>query len=132
MVNSIANVALVVKDYDEAKDFYINKLGFTLVEDTTLSPEKRWVVIRPRGAEANTSTCLLLAKAVGDEQLACVGNQAGGRVMLFLNTDNFWEDYHEMKEKGVEFLEEPRVESYATVVVFKDLYGNKWDFIQRK
>ena len=120
-------LSLVVNDYDEAIDFYTNKLDFQLIEDTRLSDEKRWVLIAPHGAK---ETRLLLAKAASAEQSKSVGNQTGGRVFLFLQTDNFWSDYQSMKEKGVVFCETPREESYATVVVFQDLYGNKWDLLQ--
>ena len=124
----IAQLSLLVKDYDEAIAFFLEKLNFILLEDTPLSESKRWVVVRPEGTEG----CgLLLAKATNEEQLACVGNQTGGRVFLFLMTDNFERDYHEMLEKGVVFVRPPSQESYGTVAVFKDLYGNLWDFIQR-
>ncbi|PZR32439.1 MAG: hypothetical protein DI538_19475 [Azospira oryzae] len=126
MNRSISQIALVVNDYDEAIDFYTNKLNFKLIEDTTLSETKRWVVVSPQG----TNGCnLLLAKAATDEQRNSVGNQTGGRVFLFLHTDDFWRDYNLMKEKAVEFTSEPRNEQYGTVVVFKDLYGNLWDMI---
>lgn len=120
-------VTLVVKDYDEAIDFYTNKLDFELIEDTRLTDEKRWVLIAPRGAK---ETRLLLAKAANAEQSKSIGNQTGGRVFLFLQTDNFWNEYQSMKEKGVVFCETPREESYGTVVVFQDLCGNKWDLLQ--
>jgi catechol 2,3-dioxygenase-like lactoylglutathione lyase family enzyme len=120
-------VSLVVNDYDEAIDFYTNKLDFQLIEDTRLSDEKRWVLIAPQGAK---ETRLLLAKAANAEQSKSVGNQTGGRVFLFLQSDNFWGDYQSMKAKGIVFCEAPREESYATVVVFQDLYGNKWDLLQ--
>ena len=117
----------MVNDYDEAIDFYINKLDFELIEDTRLNDEKRWVLIAPRGAK---ETRILLEKAAGSEQIESVGNQTGGRVILFLQTDNFLNDYQCMKDKGVVFCETPREEPYATVVVFQDLYGNKWDLLQ--
>lgn len=120
-------VSLVVNDYDEAIDFYTNKLDFELIEDTRLSDEKRWVLVAPKGAK---ETRILLAKAANAGQSKSVGNQTGGRVFLFLQTDNFWHDYQNMKERGVVFCETPREESYATVVVFQDLYGNKWDLLQ--
>ena len=123
----IAHIALVVKDYDEAILFYTEKLGFTLVEDTQLSETKRWVMIAPPGAK---ECFLLLAKADSAKQLASVGNQTGGRVFLFLHTDNFWRDYQNMIEKGVHFVRPPKEEVYGTVAVFEDLYGNLWDFIE--
>lgn len=133
MTQSLAMLALVVRDYDEAIDFYTNALGFTLVEDTPLSPEKRWVVVRPRsGGDGERGAALLLAKAATPEQAAAVGNQTGGRVFLFLHTDDFAGDYARMQAHGVRFAETPRQEAYGTVVVFFDLYGNKWDMIQRK
>lgn len=123
----IGTVALVVNDYDEAIAFYTQKLRFELVEDTDMGGGKRWVVVSPPNS---TGTNLLLAKASNDEQHKSVGNQAGGRVFLFLQTNDLWRDYEFMKSQGVEFTEEPRVEDYGTVVVFKDLYGTKWDLIQ--
>ncbi len=122
-------ISLVVRDYDEAIDFYVDKLGFQLIEDTRLSEEKRWVLVAPRGAK---ETRLLLAKAANDKQRESVGDQTGGRVFLFLQTDSFHDDYQRMKDKGVVFCETPREESYGTVVVFQDLYGNKWDLLQLK
>ena len=122
-------VSLVVTDYDEAIAYYTGKLGFELIEDSRLSDEKRWVLVAPPGAR---ETRILLAKAATDEQRASIGNQTGGRVFLFLQTDDFWRDYERMKNRGVEFCETPREEAYATVVVFRDLYGNKWDFLQRR
>ena len=127
MSQCINALTLLVNDYDEAIDFYTAKLNFQLIEDTRLSDEKRWVLIAPRGAK---ETRLLLAKAANAEQSKHVGNQTGGRVFLFLQTLDFWNDYQSMKEKGVVFCETPREESYATVVVFQDLYGNKWDLLQ--
>ena len=126
---SIGNIAIVVDDYDEAIEFYTKKLRFQLVEDTKLSEGKRWVQISPQNSNG---TNLLLAKASSKEQTLAVGNQAGGRVFLFLQTNDFWRDYNYMKTQGVEFLEEPRTEEYATVVVFIDLYGNKWDLLELK
>lgn len=123
----IGKVALVVRDYDEAIAFYTEKLGFILAEDTPLGGGKRWVVVAPRGQQG---TQLLLAKAVGEQQIAAIGNQSGGRVFLFLQTDDFWRDYHTMQQAGVSFCEAPREEAYGTVVVFQDLYGNKWDLLQ--
>lgn len=126
MQQSIFQIALVVTDYDEAIQFYTGKLSFILKEDTHLSDTKRWVVVAPPGIDGCS---LLLAKAATEEQTRSVGNQTGGRVFLFLRTDNFWRDYNSMLEKGVEFTSEPRNEKYGTVVVFKDLYGNLWDMI---
>ena len=128
MKQHIAHIALVVRDYDEAIQFYTGKLQFTLVEDTVLSDSKRWVLIAPKGSN---ECCLLLAKAANEEQQARVGNQAGGRVFLFLYTDNFRADYEMMVKGGVEFIREPKVETYGTVAVFRDLYGNLWDLIER-
>jgi len=125
---TIGQVALVVRDYDEAIDFYVGTLGFTLVEDTTIQgQDKRWVTVAPPGS---TGSCLLLARAVDNEQSSRVGNQTGGRVFLFLNTDDFWRDFNAYKAKGVVFVREPKVESYGTVAVFRDLYGNLWDLLQ--
>jgi catechol 2,3-dioxygenase-like lactoylglutathione lyase family enzyme len=130
MKQSIVHVALVVRDYDEAIEFFTKKLDFRLVEDT-YQPEqdKRWVVVAPPGS---SGTSLLLARASTPEQEAFVGNQTGGRVFLFLNTDDFWQDYQMMVLRGIEFVREPKVESYGTVAVFKDLYGNLWDLVERK
>ncbi|MBO9590230.1 VOC family protein [Devosia sp.] len=127
MTQKIATLALVVADYDEAIEFYRDKLGFSLVADTPLGGDKRWVLVAPPGS---TGARLLLARADGPEQLACVGNQTGGRVMLFLETDDFAGDFARMSEKGVTFLEAPRHEAYGSVAVFADLYGNKWDLIE--
>lgn len=129
MKQKIAYFSLVVSDYDEAIDYYTNVLGFELLEDTPLTEGKRWVRVAPKGA---TETSLLLAKGVGREQKDHIGNQTGGRVFLFLHTDDFWRDYHAMSSKGVTFMEKPREEPYGNVVVFNDLYGNKWDLIQPK
>jgi len=126
MKQHVAHIALVVKDYDEAVRFYTEKLNFDLVEDTVLSDVKRWVLVRPKG---NGSCSILIAKAVGDEQISAIGNQTGGRVFLFLHTDDFWRDYNTMLEKNVVFVREPKIEAYGTVAVFKDLYGNLWDLI---
>ncbi|WP_088012754.1 VOC family protein [Gottfriedia acidiceleris] len=128
MIQSIVHIALVVKDYDEAIEFYTKKLHFSLIEDT-YQPEqdKRWVVVSPPGS---TGTTILLAKASKQEQEPFIGNQAGGRVFLFLGTDDFWRDYNEMISKGIEFVREPKEQDYGTVAVFKDLYGNLWDLIQ--
>ncbi|WP_080057678.1 VOC family protein [Spirosoma aerolatum] len=127
MKQRIAHIALVVEEYDDAIQFYTEKLSFTLVEDTQLSDDKRWVVVAPPGAH---ECCLLLAKAANDEQRSRIGNQTGGRVFLFLFTDDFWRDYHRMLEKGVQFVREPVEEAYGTVAVFADLYGNLWDLLQ--
>jgi catechol 2,3-dioxygenase-like lactoylglutathione lyase family enzyme len=128
MKQSIAHVALVVREYDEAIDFYTKTLHFTLVEDT-YQPEqdKRWVLVAPPGS---TGTTLLLARASKPEQEAFIGNQSGGRVFLFLQTDDFWRDYNEMVSLGIHFTREPKVELYGTVAVFEDLYGNLWDLIE--
>jgi catechol 2,3-dioxygenase-like lactoylglutathione lyase family enzyme len=128
MIQSIVHIALVVKDYDEAIEFYTKKLHFTLLEDT-YQPEqdKRWVVVSPPGSAGTT---LLLAKASKPEQELFIGNQAGGRVFLFLNTDDFWRDYNEMVANGIEFVREPKEQSYGLVAVFKDLYGNLWDLLE--
>lgn len=128
MIQSIVNIALVVKDYDEAIDFYTNKLHFDLIEDT-YQPEqdKRWVVVAPPGSNGTT---ILLAKASKPEQEDFIGNQTGGRVFLFLGTDDFWRDYNDMTAKGIEFVREPSEQEYGTVAVFRDLYGNLWDLIE--
>jgi catechol 2,3-dioxygenase-like lactoylglutathione lyase family enzyme len=127
---AIGYVALVVKDYDEAIRFYRDALGFRLVEDIFLPvQQKRWVLMAPPGS---TETKLLLARAVGDEQASRVGNQTGGRVFLFLHTDDFWRDYNTYKSRGVVFVRQPSEESYGTVAVFADLYGNLWDLLQLK
>lgn len=123
----ISSIALVVDNYDDAIEFYTKKLQFELIEDTDLGDGKRWVQISPPNS---TGTNLLLAQASNEEQGESVGNQAGGRVFLFLQTNDFWRDYRFMKDQGVEFTEDPRVEEYGTVVVFKDLYGTKWDLLQ--
>ena len=130
MTQRLAHTALVVRDYDAAIAFYVDVLGFDLVEDT-YQPEqdKRWVVVRPKG---EGSASLVLARASTEDQQAFVGNQAGGRVFLFLQTDDFHRDYERMKNKGVIFCETPREEEYGTVVVFQDLYGNRWDLLQLK
>ena len=130
MIQSIVHIALVVNDYDEAIAFYTKKLHFELIEDT-YQPEqnKRWVVISPPGS---IGTTILLAKASKPIQKDFIGNQAGGRVFLFLNTDDFWRDYHGMVEKGIEFERPPKEMDYGMVAVFKDLYGNLWDLLQLK
>ena len=127
MTRSIALITLVVRDYDEAILFFTDALCFTVVEDRPLDPAKRWVVVAPAVSQG---AYLLLAKAATPEQLACVGNQTGGRVSLFLHTSDFWTDYRYMQSHGVKFAEEPREEPYGLVVVFFDLYGNKWDLVQ--
>jgi len=121
-------MALVVKDYDEAIEFYTKKLHFRLVEDT-YQPEqdKRWIIVSPPGSSGTT---LLLAKASKPEQQSFIGNQTGGRVFLFLNTDDFWRDYNDMLSKGIKFVRKPKKESYGTVAVFEDLYGNLWDLLE--
>jgi len=126
MKQHIAHIALIIKDYDDAIRFYTEKLDFDLIEDTVLSDTKRWVLVRPKG---DGHCSILLAKAVGDEQTSTIGNQTGGRVFLFLYTDDFWRDYNAMLKKGVTFVREPKDESYGMVTVFKDLYGNLWDLI---
>ncbi|WP_458120117.1 VOC family protein [Paenibacillus sp. Z6-24] len=128
MIQSIVHIALVVKEYDEAIDFYTNKLHFTVVEDI-YQPEqdKRWVVISPPGS---VGTTILLARASKSEQQPFIGNQTGGRVFLFLNTDDFWRDYNEMVARGIEFVREPKKQDYGMVAVFKDLYGNLWDLLE--
>lgn len=126
MKQQIAHISLVVDDYDEAISFYTQKLKFTLVEDTILNETKRWVLVAPKDS---TGCCLLLAKAADEDQMSRVGNQTGGRVFLFLHTDNFWRDYKNMLKAGVSFVRNPSVEPYGTVAVFKDLYGNLWDLI---
>jgi catechol 2,3-dioxygenase-like lactoylglutathione lyase family enzyme len=130
MEQSIVHVALVVREYDEAIAFYTEKLHFTLVEDI-YQPEqdKRWVLVAPPGS---TGTMLLLARASKPEQEAFIGNQTGGRVFLFLHTDDFWRDYNEMVSLGIRFVREPKVEPYGIVAVFEDLYGNLWDLIERR
>ena len=125
---TISQIALVVRDYDEAIQFYVDVLGFTLVDDTVIqTQDKRWVVVAPPGSIGSR---LLLARAANDEQASRIGNQTGGRVFLFLHTDDFWRDFHAYKSKGVIFVREPKAESYGTVAVFEDLYGNLWDLVQ--
>jgi catechol 2,3-dioxygenase-like lactoylglutathione lyase family enzyme len=125
----ILYVTLVVRNYEEAKTWYCNVLGFVLVEDTLLADGKRWIVVAPPGS---TESRLLLAEASNEQQGARIGDQAGGRVFLFLHTDDFWRDFPAMRAHGVCFCEEPREESYGTVAVFEDLYGNRWDLLQLK
>ncbi|MGB0837427.1 MAG: VOC family protein [Flavobacteriaceae bacterium] len=130
MNQSIVHIALVIKDYDEAIEFYTQKLHFDLIEDTYLPDEnKRWVVIAPPNS---TGTSILLARATKPEQESIIGNQTGGRVFLFLNTDDFWRDYEDMRSKGIEFTRAPKKTEYGTVAVFKDLYGNLWDLLELK
>jgi catechol 2,3-dioxygenase-like lactoylglutathione lyase family enzyme len=128
MPQHLGLVSVVVRDYDEAVAFYVNQLGFTLVEDA-LQPEqdKRWVVVSPPGAKESR---ILLARASNDQQLARIGNQTGGRVFLFLYTDDFWRDFNTYKAKGVVFVREPKKEAHGTVAVFQDLHGNQWDLVQ--
>lgn len=129
MKQKIAHISLLVKDYDEALAFYTQKLDFIILEDTIINFDKRWVVIAPTGSN---DCSILLAKAANEEQLKSIGNQSGGRVFLFLHTDDFWRDYKKMRSKNINFMEIPREEIYGTVVVFEDLYGNKWDLIEPK
>ena len=129
MNRRIAHITLVVNDYDEAIKFYTEKLEFKVVEDFTLSESKRWVLISPDGSDA---CCLLLGKAVDNSQKSRIGDQSGGRVFLFLHTTDFWHDYYNMRNKGVNFTREPVEEAYGTVAVFEDLYGNLWDLIEKK
>lgn len=133
MPQHIAHVCLVVRDYDEAIAYFTQTLGFTLIEDSPSEDrqgrDKRWVLIAPPGSQG---TQILLAKASNEEEATRIGDQTGGRVFLFLHTDNFWRDYNAMKEKGVKFIREPKQEEYGTVAVFKDLYGNKWDLLRTK
>ena len=133
MPQTLAHVALVVRDYDEAISFFTRSLGFTVIEDSVsrdrLGNEKRWVLVSPPGSQG---TNLLLARASTPEEVSRIGNQTGGRVFLFLHTDDFWRDYQAMSAKGVKFTREPREETYGTVAVFEDLYGNKWDLLQLK
>ena len=126
---SIGCVAVVVRDYDEAIAFYTKVLGFELIEDTNLGGGKHWVLVAPPNS---AGTCLLLARAANPEQEGRIGNQTGGRVFLFLHTDDFWRDYHQMLSRGVQFEGEPRAEAYGAVAVFIDLYGNRWDLLELK
>ena len=127
MKQRLAQIAIVINDYDEAIDFYTKKLHFDLIEDTPLSETKRWVLIRPKGS---LECCLLLAKAANQDQKSRVGNQTGGRVFLFLHTDNFDRDYKNLLDHKIEIVRPPQREEYGTVAVFKDLYGNLWDLIE--
>ena len=126
-MQTLGHVALLVRDYDEALAFFTHTLNFTVVEDTRLSETKRWVLIAPPGPQG---TSLLLARAATPEQMSRIGNQTGGRVFLFLHTDDFWRDFREMTERKVKFTREPRKEPYGTVAVFEDLYGNQWDLLE--
>jgi catechol 2,3-dioxygenase-like lactoylglutathione lyase family enzyme len=123
----IAHITLLVDDYDRAIDFFTKKLNFVLIEDTKLSDIKRWVLVKPQGPE---NCCLLLAKASNDEQNRSIGNQSGGRVFLFLQTDNFNRDYQNLIDNGIRIVREPKSEDYGTVAVFKDIFGNLWDLIE--
>ena len=127
MKQRLAHIAIVVNDYDEAIKFYTEKLHFDLIEDTQLSETKRWVLVRPKGGD---SCCLLLAKAANEEQLSRVGNQTGGRVFLFLHTDDFKRDFQNLLDNEIEIVRQPSKEEYGTVAVFKDIYGNLWDLIE--
>ncbi len=127
-MSHIPHLTYLVRNYDEAIEYFLNIMQFELVDDTKLDETKRWVLVRPRGG----TTSLLLAQAASPEQTAAIGNQSGGRVFLFLHTDDFWRDHTFMQSRGVQFLEEPRIEEYGIVAVFMDLYGNKWDLLQPK
>lgn len=126
MKQRIAHIALVVADYDEAIEFYTQKLNFRLIEDTKITEDKRWVMIAPQGAK---ECCLLLAKAANPQQKSAIGNQTGGRVSFFLFTDDFWRDYNNMLAQSINFVRQPKEEAHGTVAVFEDLYGNLWDLI---
>jgi catechol 2,3-dioxygenase-like lactoylglutathione lyase family enzyme len=129
MKQSIGLTALVVREYDEALEFFVGKLGFQVIEDTYIAEQdKRWVVVAPPGSRESS---LLLARAVNPEQSSRIGNQTGGRIFLFLYTDDFWRDYHSYKAKGIVFVREPKQEAYGTVAVFKDIYDNQWDLLQQ-
>jgi catechol 2,3-dioxygenase-like lactoylglutathione lyase family enzyme len=131
MPQTLAYISLVVRDYDEAITFFTQSVGFDLIEDTPSKDrqgrDKRWVLVAPPGSRG---TQILLAKASNEEEVSRIGNQTGGRVFLFLYTDDFWSDYKAMKDKGVKFVREPKKEEYGTVAVFEDLYGNRWDLLQ--
>lgn len=129
MNRKIAHVTLVIRDYDEAIDFYVNKLKFNLIEDTVLDQSKRWVLVSPN---SEYSCSLLLAKAIGNNQEKAIGNQSGGRVFLFLNTDNFKRDFQNLIDNNIKIVREPKEEHYGIVAVFEDLYGNLWDLIEPK
>lgn len=129
MAQNLVNITLVVNDYDEAIDFYVNKLGFNLIENAKISDAKRWVVVRPKGPGG----CgILLARAANEEQRSRIGNQTGGRVFLFLSTDNFERDYQHLKDMQIKVIRGPVIEVYGKVLVFEDLYGNRWDLIESK
>jgi catechol 2,3-dioxygenase-like lactoylglutathione lyase family enzyme len=128
-MQTLGHVALVVRDYDEALAFFTRTLNFSVVEDTRLSETKRWVLVAPPGSRG---TSLLLARAATPEQMTRIDNQTGGRVFLFLHTDDFWRDHRQMTERKVKFIREPREEPYGTVAVFEDLYGNQWGLLQLK
>ena len=137
MSQHLAALALLVRDYDEAIAYFVNVLGFSLVEDTPLGAGKRWVRVAPPVSEGDEADApgrcsLLLARAINDEQRAAIGHQGGGRVFLILHTDDFWRDHRAFMARGVKFCEAPREETYGTVVVFEDLYGNRWDLVQRR
>jgi catechol 2,3-dioxygenase-like lactoylglutathione lyase family enzyme len=125
----IGYITLLVRDYEEAISYYTGKLGFEIVEDSDLGRGKRWVLVAPPGS---SETRLVLAKAASESQISRIGDQAGGRVFLFLHTDDFWRDYKAFRARGIRFREEPREESYGTVAVFDDIYGNRWDLLQPK
>jgi catechol 2,3-dioxygenase-like lactoylglutathione lyase family enzyme len=127
MNQRLAYLTLLVDDYDKAIDFYVGKLNFKLIEDTTLSEKKRWILVKPIGSG---DCCLLLAKAANEKQISMIGNQTGGRVFLFLQTDNFKQDYQNLLNNGIKIVREPVVEDYGTVAVFQDIYGNLWDLIE--
>jgi len=127
MTRRIPQISLLVKNYDEAIDFYVNKLKFNLIEDTKLDENKRWVLVSPG---SSNQFALLLAKAEGKEQIKCIGNQSGGRVFLFLNTSNFNKEYQNLLDNNIKIIRKPVVQEYGTVAVFEDLYGNLWDLIQ--
>jgi len=127
-MNTLGMIAIVIDEYDAAISHYVSDLGFTLIEDKIMSPEKRWVVVAPSREGAR----ILLAKAANDQQRAAIGNSTGGRVGFFMYTTNFMETYQSYKSRGIEFIEQPRQEAYGQVVVFKDIYGNKWDLIEQK
>ena len=131
MPQTLHALALLVRDYDEAIAWYTQTLGFELLEDTALTPEKRWVRVGPAGSRAGSGAGLLLARATTAEQVSRIGNQTGGRVFLFLHTTDFWIDYHALQSRGVVFREAPRAETYGHVVVFADLYGTLWDLVER-
>jgi catechol 2,3-dioxygenase-like lactoylglutathione lyase family enzyme len=129
MSQALVHITYLVREYDEAIEFFTEKFNFSLIEDSVLTETKRWVLVAPPGSNG---CCLLLAKAVGEEQVSQIGRQAGGRVFLFLNTDDFERDYLNLKEKGITIVREPSFESYGVVAVFRDLYGNLWDLIEPK